>query len=355
MTMTFRLYTITGMNKNTVGREIRYDVIRVVAMLFVIAVHVNPKPFNSFPWFKDVFDYIVYTCNGMFFMLSGFFNMKKEFCTKEDYAVYYKKKFITIFLPYVLMTFVLYGYDYAMSGRTFELGAFLGETINQFTALNSEQHLWFMYSLIGLVLSAPFFSKMFHAMADWEIKLLFGMSIGWNVVSIYLVNDMGWNFHYGKWLMASWTIYFFLGYFHHRIINENNKKKWYIAGLIGFLVTVLWQYVLPFENHDADSLAPAYILWVIAMYTFLLYEVRIVFEPVKKIISFVAKHSFTVYMIHYLVIQLIADRFYVGNSAKVGFVLTYMVCFAVSMAAAVLFDAVVALIFQKPIKKLLRI
>ncbi len=109
------------------GREVRYDVIRVVAMLFVIAVHVNPKPFNSFPWFKDVFDYIIYTCNGMFFMLSGFFNMKKEFKTKEDYTVYYEKKVISILLPYVLMTFLLYGYDYYQSGRDFQLRLFVEE------------------------------------------------------------------------------------------------------------------------------------------------------------------------------------------------------------------------------------
>jgi peptidoglycan/LPS O-acetylase OafA/YrhL len=291
----------------------------------------------------------------MFFMLSGLFNMKKEFCTKEDYAVYYKKKFISIFLPYVLMTFLLYGYEYYQSGRVFELRAYVEETINQFTAGNSEQHLWFMYSLIGLVLSAPFFSKMLHAMADWEIQLLFWMSIGWNVVSIYLINDLGWNFHYGKWLMASWTIYFFLGYFHHRIVNEENKKMWYVLGIAGFLVTVLWQYVLPFENHDDTSMAPAYTFWVIAMYTFLLNEVRVNMEPIKKVISFAAKHSFTVYMIHYLVIELIGDRFYLGNSAKIGFLATYAVCFAVSMIFAVLFDVIVEFVVQKPLKRLLRI
>ena len=74
-------------------RDVRYDVIRVVAMMFVIAVHVNPKPFNSIPWFKDVFDYIIYTCNGMFFMLSGLFNMKRDFSSKEDYKIYYQKRF----------------------------------------------------------------------------------------------------------------------------------------------------------------------------------------------------------------------------------------------------------------------
>ena len=67
--------------------------------------------------------------------------MKHEFSTKEDYGVYYKKKIISILLPYVLMTFILYRYDYYQSGRNFELRLFMEETINQFTALNSEQHL----------------------------------------------------------------------------------------------------------------------------------------------------------------------------------------------------------------------
>ena len=336
-------------------RDVRYDVIRVVAMMFVIAVHVNPKPFNSIPWFKDVFDYIIYTCNGMFFMLSGLFNMKRDFSGKEDYKTYYQKKFISIFLPYVVMTFLLYGYDYYQSGRVFELRLYIEETINQFTALNSEQHLWFMYSMIGLLMSAPFLSKMLHAMSDWEVKLLFWLSIGWNAVSIYLINDLGWNFHYGKWIMASWTIYFFLGYFHNRIVNESNKKLWYILGIAGFLITVLWQYILPVENHSDKDFAPAYTFFVLGMYTFLLYEIKIPWNLVKKIIAFLAKHSFTVYLIHYLILEIIGQRFYEGNSAKVGFLLTYVVGFACSVFAAVIFDYVLEKLAQQPLKKIWKI
>lgn len=337
------------------GRDVRYDVIRVVAMMFVIAVHVNPKPFNSFPWFKDVFDYIIYTCNGMFFMLSGLFSMKKEYSARADYATYYKKKLISIFLPYVMMTFLLYGYDYHQSGRIFDLRTYVEETINQFTALNSEQHLWFMYSLIGLLMSAPFFSKMLHAMSDWEIKLLFWLSIGWNTVSIYLINDLGWNFHYGKWVMASWTIYFFLGYFHDRIITKENKKFWYAMGIAGFLITVLWQYILPFENHSDKDFAPAYTFFVIGMYTFLLFEVKIMREWLKKVIAFLAKHSFTVYLIHYLVLEVIGQKFYSEGSAKIGFVVTYIVCLAGSVGFAVIFDLLLEKFVQKPLKKALKI
>lgn len=336
-------------------REIRYDVIRVVAMLFVIAVHVNPKPFNAMPWFRDVFEYIIYTCNGMFFMLSGFFNMKKPFSTKEEYAIYYKKKFVTIFLPYVLMTFLLYGYEFYQSGREFQLRLYIEETINQLTAGNSEQHLWFMYSLIGLLLSAPFLSKMLHAMSDWEVKLLFGISIGWNAVSIYLINDLGWNFHYGKWIMASWTIYFFLGYFHHRFVREENKKIWYLLGIAGFLVTVLWQYLLPFENHSDKDFAPAYTFFVMGMYTFLQYEGKRFWGFFRRILTFCAKHSFTVYLIHYLVLEMIGQRFYEGHSAKIGFLLTYAACFCCSMLAAAAYDLLLDKLIQRPLKNILKI
>lgn len=337
------------------GRDVRYDVIRVTAMLFVIAVHVNPKPFNSFPWFKDVFDDIIYTCNGMFFMLSGLFAMRKEYTAKEDYSRYYKKKIVSIFVPYVIMTVLLYGYDFYHSGRDFELRLFVEETINQFTSLNSQQHLWFMYSLIGLLLSAPFFSKMLHAMSDWELKLLFMICIGWNAVSIYLINDLGWNFSYGKWLLSSWTMYFFLGYFHDRVVSRENKKLWYLLGIAGFLITVLWKYIIPFENHNARDFAPAYTFFVLGMYTFLLYEVKIGQKWLENLILFLARYSFTVYLVHYLVLEIIGQRFYTDASAKTGFLMTYGMCLVCSMLFAVIFDQILRKVIQRPLEKLMKL
>lgn len=252
------------------------------------------------------------------------------------------------------MTFILYGYDFYQSGRSFELCLFIEETINQLTSLNIEHHLWFMYSLIGLLMSAPFFAKMLHGMSDWEIKFLFMLSIGWNVISIYLVNDLGWNFNYGKWLMASWTLYFFLGHFHDRIIGEENKKIWYLLGIAGFLITVFWKYLLPFENHSDKDFAPAYTFFVIAIYTFLLYEVKITRQWLKKLLFFLAKHSFTVYLVHYVIIEMIGQRFYEGMSAKIGFLLTYLCCFFLSVGFAVVFDFLMDRAVQKPLRKCLR-
>ena len=96
-------------------------------------------------------------------------------------------------------------------------------------------------------------------------------------------------------------------------------------------------------------------MFVIAVYTLLLNEVHISWKPAKKTIGFIAKHSFTVYMIHYLIIELIGDRFYVGYSAKVGFAATYLVCFVLSVMAAAVFNFIIEKTIQTPLKKLLKI
>ena len=122
-------------------------------------------------------------------------------------------------------------------------------------------------------------------------------------------------------------------------------------GIAGFLITVLWQYLLPMENHSDKDFAPAYTFFVIGMYTFLLYEVKISRAWVQKIIAFLAKHSFTVYLIHYLILEIIGQSFYQGFSAKVGFVLTYGACLVCSVVFAVVFDLILEKLVQNPLKK----
>ena len=78
-------------------------------------------------------------------------------------------------------------------------------------------------------------------------------------------------------------------------------------------------------------------------------------EWLKKVIAFLAKHSFTVYMIHYLILEMIGQTFYIGFSAKIGFILPYVVCFACSVGFAVIFDLVLKWLVEKPMKKALKI
>ena len=66
-------------------RNIHFDLVRVIAMTLVIAVHSNPKPFAETSLAGICFYTILYMCNGLFYMLSGNLNLRKEFSTKKDY------------------------------------------------------------------------------------------------------------------------------------------------------------------------------------------------------------------------------------------------------------------------------
>ena len=103
---------------------------------------------------------------------------------------------------------------------------------------NSATHLWFMYPLIGMLISTPFLAKMFQTMKDQEIEIFFLVAILWNIVSIYLTLDIGVGFSYSGWILSGYIIYYFAGYFCKRIINDNNKKIMYTLGIIGFIVSV---------------------------------------------------------------------------------------------------------------------
>lgn len=82
-------------------RVFSYDFIRAVAMIFVISVHslvvIDFTDQLSFFYF-NVMQAVFFTCNGMFFMMSGKFALSKG---KVDCA-YYFSKFESIIIPMLI-------------------------------------------------------------------------------------------------------------------------------------------------------------------------------------------------------------------------------------------------------------
>lgn len=51
------------------SRNLNIDLMRVIAMIFVIAIHINSKPAAENPWFTSAFMAMLYFCNGWFYFL----------------------------------------------------------------------------------------------------------------------------------------------------------------------------------------------------------------------------------------------------------------------------------------------
>lgn len=90
-------------------RLFEYDFIRVVAMVFVIAVHALvvidfADKFSLF--YFNVMQAVFFSCNGIFFMISGRFALT----SRQSYAQYYYKKLITIGMPVFIFFFIRTAY-----------------------------------------------------------------------------------------------------------------------------------------------------------------------------------------------------------------------------------------------------
>lgn len=334
-------------------RNINCDLMRVISMIFVIAYHTDSS-FIKIPVLGIILSTILFTSNGLFYLLSGRFNLQTKFECAEDYKNYFFKKNITIFFPFILMTCLLSLWDILDSGTWNGLELYIKRTYVALMHTNSTNHLWFMYGLIGMLLGAPFLAKMLQNMSNWELNLLFGIGIVWNIVSIYLCTDFNINFSYYNWMLSGFSIYFFAGYYCTRIVNDLNKKRVYIFGTAGFIITVLGRYLIPDRYLYSTDSAVAFIVFTMAVYTFLEKEVVINNEYLKKGICFLSKYSFLVYMIHWNVLHKITALIITGESTFFKWISTILITLIISLLLSIILNTFIIYPVQEMMKKILK-
>ncbi len=332
------------------NRDISLDFIRVVSMIFVIGAHTSPKPMARSPLFTAAFLMILLTCNSNFYMLSGELNLSKRFETAGDYRRYFAGKAVSLLFPYLLVTAMLTVWNMAVSGGEITLSSYVKHLYLDIMAENNKIHLWFMYPLVGMLLSAPFLSRMVNAISDTELHIMFVIGILWGIVSIYFTADWDVGFAYSDWLWDGWSLTFFAGYYSRRVIKEENKAVWYGLGLICFVINLLGTRLIPQHNKHWTDLAPAFLIFSMAAYTFLKNEIPIKGELPRRVIFFLASHSFTVYLVHYNVISSVTVKILRPVKPAVCFFLSAAVTFAVSLLIAVVLDGCVIHPVQRYLK-----
>lgn len=325
------------------------DLIRVVSMFFVICIHTTPWPFSSSGLVTAVLTIVFFLCNSCFYMLSGQLNLNKQFEQEGDFGRYYKKKAISILFPYVFVTIMMRLINMIYDGSLTSAGVFFKKLYISFMDTNYSIHLWYMYPLMGMLLSVPFLSKMLHALKDKEVHLLFVIGMIWKIISTYLVMNFGVTFNYRGWILADWVFTFFAGYYCYRMVNEKNEKTFYILGILGLVLSIFAQWKFPAQSVNTSSMAPAYIFFVMAVYLFASRHIHIREGVFQKILSFIAKYSFLVYLLHWYVNAYITSRFIHFSYNTINFVVSVLVTFVITMILSLILDTLII----RPIQKLL--
>lgn len=332
-------------------RLANYDLMRILMSFYVVCIHVTqPQVLVGNILLNNMFRTFVLQCDIVFFMLSGKFNLNKKFQEKKDYIDFYVSRFINILLPYVVITSLMTIENLVTNHNCYNIKVWAYSSIKAMVDTNADTHMWFMCALIGLIIGAPFLSKMLHSMKDFEVKILFVVCIVWSVVSIYIFKNNGFAFRINTFFMGGWMFSFVLGGCLHRIVNEKNKKKFYVAGVLGFIITVLGMtYLETFKNEN--DLSACFVLFGIASFLFMEKFFCINNNKINKFISWVAQYSFYAYMIHiFIYVEYVGDLF-VEEKGFGQYIMTVIITFVSSYIVGFL----LVTILIKPLQKLARV
>ena len=137
----------------------RYDYmdwLRVLSIFVVVGIHVVSKIINNtttddWIWhFANMFDAGLRWCVPVFFMLSGALLLTRD--KEESVSEFLKKRLSKVVIPLIFWSFIYTLYNIYELGESYTAY----EILIQFLTDDIYYHLWFLYTITGLYIMAPF-------------------------------------------------------------------------------------------------------------------------------------------------------------------------------------------------------
>ncbi len=298
----------------TSGQRIYYfDLLRTIAIFFVIIIHCTATHFVSLSpesrsWIvANLFESISRWAVPIFVMISGALHLSKE----QDLNSFFKKSILKIVV--ILLSWnLIYGI----------VGLINGSSLSDFiyNVMGGHYHLWFLYMLLGLYILTPF-AKLF--MKDPKrlrlfliISFIFGIAlpelmdilttlpshfVGAEAGLERALNSVG----FGK--LIGYGFYYVLGYYlHNKTISIKKQKRFYLASLIGLLLTFFatWGFSIINGSPTVIFLKDLTInnaLVSIGLFTFAKYHTSK--KGISNYLIRISKYSLGIYVVHALLLE----------------------------------------------------
>jgi surface polysaccharide O-acyltransferase-like enzyme len=234
-------------SKNESKRYNNYDLLRILATIAVIVIHVNYQYFayraytpqlDKYYVIESMFNIVMRFSVPAFVMISGAFllhdhnngNIKKFYC-KTSYK---------IFLPTVIIIFLFLLVDLIKQA----FGEQSYWTTIKSVLEGSFYNLWFMYMLAGLYLLTPFIVKLKDVLSFRAFEGFTYMLLIWAVISQATTSYTN---PYSLGVVIAYLSYFMMGNLIFEKINIQGKKGipaggWFLFSCLMFLATFIIRY-----------------------------------------------------------------------------------------------------------------
>lgn len=303
-------------------RENGLDLIRIIAALFVVAVHVctvqrkivtSSEVIDFNYHFFSLMRHWAQSAVTVFLMLSGAFVIKGK--STRDYRAFYKKSWGKLVVPTIFFSIFYLFFEWFVYYKVGVYGSFMEEGV----ALKSfilqvgltlqglpAEHMWYMYALIGLYILAPMVAYAKDMMGEKDFKTFAIVMCVWGVIDALTQPPiLNWGIGYIARLLGI----FMMGYVVHEWALKKSGNGLAI-GLIcaGVLVNVI-EYIihlLLMNNTTLDEIfAPQRPYNALIVVSSMLYIAGFTILDINTQLTYPSALTYWVYLVHPAVMMIV--------------------------------------------------
>lgn len=285
------------------------DILRILACYMVILIHVSAAycyDFSSYWIIPITFDSFSRCCVPIFYMLSGFFLLDTKI---YDLRKFYYNRMQRILIPYMILCII---YFFSDKYNTFNIYKYIYFIINN----PVEYHIWFVYCLIGIYLCIPFFVVIIESnlgkslinifLLIWIISILIPQIN--TVFNIHINTFHIFNLNY----FSGYIGYVLLGWYLKNNIKNIEKYKIYkynynyifiVLYVFSSLLITICTYAWSKKIGSPNELFFANLSILLFLQSISLFIIFININYKNKIIYYMARLSFWIYLIHVIVLS----------------------------------------------------
>ena len=297
----------------------------MVVLIHVVADCIHSYDVGSFTWLVgNAYDSIARFSVPVFVMISGAFMLEPEYeCTiKKLYSVK-----ILRMVTALLFWGLVYGIYFVLKEPDRPLLTLAYQLV--YTLFTGYHHMWFLFMISGLYVITPLLRKLVEDKRTMQYFLLVSFAfaavfmfavdlserlVGTNAVLNFASELLGYirkSIHID--FLLGYAFYYVLGYYLKTCpVSRKTEKIIYALGILSFVLVMAGTYALSVYKEKNVEILYEYLYFPVcfeAIAVFLLFKEHVskinFKEKSIKVISFVSKYSFGVYLSHMLVLNLL--------------------------------------------------
>ena len=295
------------------NRILWIDILRIISAFAVIILHIAAKGSfeqfgaRTFEWqICNFYNSISRFCVPVFVMVSGVFLLNPE--RNYSIKILFQKKILRIIISFLFWSIF---YTIVEIIKTHNLETIQWKTL-LFGIIKGHFHMWFMYMIIGLYIITPLIRMINkdEKMTVYYLVLSFIFVFIYNPLNFFppikellaiSVSQLGLS------VISGFSGYFILGYYLSRHkLSYSTRKCIYIIGVLAIIGTIGINGCLGYyyNNHHIvlmyNYLYPNILFMSIFVFVYFQYNFQSVHfsENIEKIVSYIGKLSFGIYLVH---------------------------------------------------------